>query len=240
MKIYVYDHTGSPGVPALEGFGALVKIGAEVVYYPKQVPSDSLAIVHAGTEELCQQVDWEKVADLKLRRFIVFVSSNPGGVFTNVEACFACKRPLSEIVASGDVRKMIDALKEGVTLDRYLSHADESAIHSLWLLCEAWVMNGGEATSAHNGIVIHAPVYADDWFAPFVVGFRRLESDKKRVAANKWATKISEMMGVAQSEALTLYERLATLYESPTTEVSKYTFDAPIKILCDRMRRAKT
>jgi hypothetical protein len=65
---------------------------------------------------------------------------------------------------------------------------DRSALR---LLCEAWLANRGEPSAEHDGITVHAPITADQWFAAL----------NRKQEGQRHAWEIAARMGEARPEA---------------------------------------
>jgi len=137
--------------------------------------------------------------------------------------------------------------KDGVLNPNFsLLEPDSAYACAVRLLCEAWQwqMKTEQKEKPHDGVAIHAPINADDWFDPFLEGFRELnDAAKKLGAACDGVAKISEMMGNAKEEAKQFFAKLTDLYtperyKSGSGKLTPNEFDEPINRLCEKLKRA--
>ena len=122
---------------------------------------------------------------------------------------------------------------------------DEARL-ALCLLCEAWLMNRdttdeGKVNAAqdHNGIIVNAPITPDDWFDPFVEGFKALEDASKKKAAETAMRNIAAQMGDANTRADVdaFLKNLAKLYAgSGKPVVARLGFEVIIEKLVKKLK----
>jgi hypothetical protein len=126
-------------------------------------------------------------------------------------------------------------------LDVILPRTIENRL-ALRLLCEAWLMTDGKKEMPHGDIVIHAPVSPDDWFEPFVEGFKTLQkADDKLKTARENCARIANLMGDSSRDlAKNFFENLAKLYENGVTEVTPDKFKGDIEGLVKNLKSAAT
>lgn len=169
MNIYIHDHTANVyGLAQLPGLKELQSISnADLKVWPDEIPKESVVFLHAGNDAGRTPLAWQKIASKETNIFIIFVSSNPVGLLGSGEAWFCCRRNFKEVVDSGDVPRIVAALESGANPSPFLEYTDSSAKFAFRLLCEAWLISGGEAIKEFPNITIHAPVTLRDWLAPF-------------------------------------------------------------------------
>jgi hypothetical protein len=168
MKVFVHDHTGNQQDGAkLSGLKLLqARFGAVFAALPSDLPEGSVAFVHAGVKSGRRDADWRSVASSSKHRFIVFVSSIPHELRGSGDGWCCCRRPLEQVIGSGDLDKILTALNTGRVLVELLDVFDVSALYALRLLCEAWRERNRKPMEL-NDIPIFPPESPAEWRQPF-------------------------------------------------------------------------
>lgn len=170
------------------------------------IPPQSFALI------LCHKKNCAYLKALNLSANCVITFS--GGSGAEIPRGLNAKEGLSR----NEAAHIISSLAEtgaGNVKEHILAYWSEYRVArcAMRLLCEAWLLNQGEASRSQMGLDLVAPTRPDHWFAPFAT-----KSKSPGTPSESATVEIAKYMGAAKVQASSLLGHLAKLWEEQTKE----------------------
>jgi hypothetical protein len=155
--------------------------------------------------------------------------------------------PLKEWEAKGILYAAANAISEKDFKARVAAvwARNVEVVLALRLLCEAWLLNCDgvhlekevSLSKTHITTMITAPISPDDWFDPFMKGFKGQDCLQKASTATKVASYISEQIENCRTDVETLLNELVGLYSTDVPgAVTRCKFEKTIKHLSEKLQ----